>query len=54
MSKPRVVDAKSIDERLPDGQILIVAYGDGSLHIAFREQEWHSWPKGFWGDADVD
>jgi hypothetical protein len=37
-----------VDGRLPDGEILIEVWADGQVHLAFREQPHHGWPKGAW------
>ena len=42
------IDAHSIDARLPDGEILVEVWADGQVHLAFREQSHHGWPKGAW------
>ena len=42
------INAEVVDGRLPDGEILIEVWADGQVHLAFREQPHHGWPKGAW------
>lgn len=46
------IDARLIDARLPDGEVLIEVYADGQVHLAFREQPHHCWPSGAWTVVD--
>tara|TARA_R100000479_G_C6274800_1_gene160817 strand:+ start:279 stop:443 length:165 start_codon:yes stop_codon:yes gene_type:complete len=46
--KVGVVDTKEIDERLPDGMLLIEVYPDGQVHVAYRLKEWDTWSPGTW------
>jgi len=42
------VDTELIDKRLPVGEILVEVWEDGQVHLAFREESHHGWPKGAW------
>lgn len=46
--KVGVVDAKEIDQRLPDGMLLIEVYPDGQVHVAYRRWDWDTWSPGAW------
>lgn len=38
----------AVDDRLPDGQLLIEVYPDGGIHVAYRRWSWDTWPYGLW------
>jgi hypothetical protein len=42
------IDTGVIDQRLPEGEVLVEVWADGQVHLAFREQPHDGWPKGAW------
>lgn len=50
MMKPQVTKVRCalVDDRLPVGELLIETYDDGTVHIAYRQTNNDSWPKGLW------
>jgi len=43
-----VVPSEQVDRRLPPGWVLVEALPNGEVHLAYRENEWDSWPAGVW------